>query len=151
MKHVIENFKPTGGKHCITHSLKQIFVFEGYPLSEAMLFGLSSSLAFTYINLASSPMVSGRTKSVEADKKLAERLKIKVSCRQPKNYETGFVKVKKLIQQNHPVMIYVDMPYLSYLGMDMMMNKQFSTSVIGIIRIIQFEHHRVRVPMIIIW
>lgn len=118
MKHVIESFTPTGGMHCITHSLKQVFAFEGYPLSEAMLFGLSSSLAFTYINLASSPMVSGRTKSVEADKKLAERLKVKVSCRQPKNYETGFVKVKKLIQQNHPVMIYVDMPYLSYLEMD---------------------------------
>ena len=118
MKHVIENFKPTDGMHCITHSLKQIFAYEGCPLSEAMLLGMGSSLAFTYINLANSPMVSGRTKSVEADKKLAERLKIKISCRQPKNYETGFLKVKKLIRQNHPVMIYVDMPYLSYLGMD---------------------------------
>lgn len=94
MKNVIENFKPTGGMHCITHSLKQIFAYEGCPLSEAMLLGMGSSLAFTYINLANSPMVSGRTKSVEADKKLAERLKIKISCRQPKNYEAGFLNVK---------------------------------------------------------
>lgn len=118
MKHVIEDFIPSGGEHCITNSLKQVFAYNECPLSEEMLFGIGSSLAFTYINLANSPMVSGRTKSVESDRKLAERLKIKIKCQQPKSYEISFSKTKKLLQQNQPVLVYVDMPYLNYLGMD---------------------------------
>ena len=33
---------PQGGKHCITNSLKQIFSYYGYLLSEEMMFGLAS-------------------------------------------------------------------------------------------------------------
>ena len=71
MKHIIENFVPLGGKHCITNALKQIFYYYDHPLSEEMIFGVASGLAFTYINLANSPMVSGRSKLFEFERKLA--------------------------------------------------------------------------------
>jgi hypothetical protein len=29
---IIEEFKPSGGNHCITNSLKQIFEYYGYPI-----------------------------------------------------------------------------------------------------------------------
>lgn len=57
MQKIIEGFAPQGGKHCITTSLKQIYDFYGYPLSEEMLFGIGEGLDFTYINLAAAPMV----------------------------------------------------------------------------------------------
>ncbi|MGG5368743.1 BtrH N-terminal domain-containing protein [Enterococcus sp. AZ196] len=117
MEYIIEDFTPSGGKHCITNALKQVFDYYDHPLSEAMLFGLGSGLAFTYINLANSPMISGRTKPIEFEEKLAERLTIKAKCRKPKNYENCLVKTIKLIQQNHPVLIYVDMPFMKYLEM----------------------------------
>lgn len=65
MKKIIEEFETSGGKHCITHALKQVFTYYGHPLSEAMLFGIGEGLDFTYINLAHAPMVSGRCKVLE--------------------------------------------------------------------------------------
>lgn len=118
MKKVIEDFKPQGGKHCITSSLKQIFNYYGYPLSEEMMFGLASGLSFIYINQSSSPMVNGRTKIFEFEKKLAERLNITIKCKTDKNYKKVFDTTKHMIDSNHPVLIYVDMPFLKYLQMD---------------------------------
>lgn len=46
MKNTVENFVPQGGKHCITNSLKQIFTYYGYPMSEELMFGLASGLSF---------------------------------------------------------------------------------------------------------
>ncbi|MNW33692.1 hypothetical protein D3C74_106580 [compost metagenome] len=52
MIHIVKDFTPSGGKHCITNALKQVFHYYGYPPSEEMIFGLASGLSFTYINLA---------------------------------------------------------------------------------------------------
>lgn len=118
MRKVIENFVPQGGKHCITNSLKQIFSYYNYPMSEEMIFGIASGLSFLYINQASSPMISGRTKVFEFEKKLAERLNITIKCKTSKDYTKVFDITKGLIDTDNPVLIYVDMPYLNYLGMN---------------------------------
>lgn len=118
MKKVIEDFIPQGGNHCITNSLKQIFSYYGYPISEAMIFGIASGLSFLYINQAHSPMVSGRTKVFEFEKKLAERLNITIKCKSNKDYNKALDTTKNMIDRDNPVLIYVDMPYLSYLGMN---------------------------------
>ena len=49
MKNTVENFVPQGGKHCITNSLKQIFTYYGYPMSEELMFGLASGLSFLHL------------------------------------------------------------------------------------------------------
>ena len=118
MKQMIETFTPTGGQHCITNALKQVFSYYHHPVSEALLFGMGAALNFSYINLSHSPMISGRTKPFEFEQKLAKRLNIQINCRRPKNYDIGFAKARKMLQQNQPVIIYVDMPFLKYLGMN---------------------------------
>lgn len=115
---IIEAFKQQGGKHCITNSLKQIFCYYDYPLSEEMLFGIGEGLDFTYINLTDSPMVSGRAKVMEFEDIIAERLGISIRIKQNKNYETVFEHTKKLIDKGYPVLAYVDMPFLRYFGMN---------------------------------
>lgn len=117
MKKIIENFKPSGGKHCITTALKQIFDYYNYPITEEMLFGLGSGLAFVYINLSSSPMVSGRIKPFVFEEKISRRLDIDISCRSSVKYVNAFKKTKKLIDDDKPVLIYADMPYLDYLNL----------------------------------
>ncbi len=117
VKRVIENFIPRGGKHCITNSLKQIFEFYGYPLSEEMLFGIGEGLDFIYINLADAPMVSGRARVGALESALSSRLGISIRVRQSKDYSAAFSKAKEMIDSNNPVLVYVDMPYLDYLGM----------------------------------
>lgn len=118
MQKVVKDFIPQGGKHCITNSLKQIFSYYGYPLSEEMMFGLASGLSFLYLNQSSSPMVNGRTKVFEFEKKLADRLNISVQCKSGSDYQKISQISKDMIDQNKPILIYVDMPYLSYLGLD---------------------------------
>jgi len=118
MKQIIEDFIPMGGRHCITNSLKQIFYYYGYPISEAMLFGIASGISFAYINLVNSPMVSGRTKPFEFEEKLAEQLGIQIKCRKPKDYVTASKKMKYMIDNNSPVLIYADMPYMGYLNLN---------------------------------
>jgi len=118
MKNIVKDFIPQGGQHCITNSLKQIFSYYGYPLSEEMMFGLASGLSFLYLNQSSSPMVNGRTKVFEFEKKLAERLNISIQCKSGSDYKKISQLSKDMIDQNKPILIYVDMPYLSYLGLN---------------------------------
>lgn len=118
MKKVIDEFKISGGKHCITTALKQVFEYYNYPLTEEMIFGIGSGLSFVYINLDKSPMVSGRTKPFEFEKKLGERLNIEIKCKSSSKYKTAFDKTLKLLDEDKPVLVYVDMPYLDYLNLD---------------------------------
>lgn len=118
MKTIIKDFVPQGGQHCITNALKQIFYYYGYPISEAMLFGVASGLSFLYLNQASSPMINGRTKIFEFENTLANRLHITIQCKSSKEYTRILNTTKQMIDNNHPVLIYVDMPYLKYLHMD---------------------------------
>lgn len=118
MKHIIKGFPATGGRHCITSSLKQIFAYYRIDISEAMLLGLGSGLSFMYLNGKDSPMVSGRTKVFALEEKLAQRLNVELVCKKPKNYEVAEAKAHQLLDEDKPLLIYVDMPYLSYLQMN---------------------------------
>lgn len=118
MKKIVDNFQTLGGKHCITNSLRQIFNFYGHPLSEEMLFGLGEGLDFTYINLAHSPMVNGRSKVLEFENVLSNNLGVRIKCKKSNNNNKIFEETKSMIDNNNPVLVYVDMPYLPYLSMD---------------------------------
>lgn len=115
---LIEGFVLQGGKHCITNSLKQIFDYYDSPLSEAMLFGIRDGLDFTYINLAMAPMVSGRAKVLEFENTLARRLGAAIKVKQGKDSSKIFLKTKEMLDQDQPVLVYADMPFLKYLGLD---------------------------------
>ena len=118
MRKIVDTFVPQGGKHCITNALKQIFNNYGIIISEEMMFGLGSGLSFLYLNQASSPMVNGRCKIFEFEEKLANRLSIQIQCKSNSNYDIVQQKTKEMIDYNEPILIYVDMPYLKYLGMN---------------------------------
>lgn len=114
----VKGFIPQGGQHCITTSMKQVFSYNNYPLSEEMLFGIGEGLDFTYINLAAAPMVSGRAKVMEFEETLSKRLGVSIQVKQSKDYDKVFSKTKQMIDANKPVLAYVDMPYMAYFGMD---------------------------------
>lgn len=118
MNKIIKDFQSLGGKHCITNSLKQIFSFYGCPLSEQMLFGLGEGLDFTYINLAYSPIVSGRSKVLGFEDVLSKRLGIEIKCNKRNDNRKILKATKNMIDNNHPVLVYVDMPYLPYLSLN---------------------------------
>ena len=118
MKKTVDNFQPAGGMHCITNAMKQIFNFYGHPLSEEMLFGLGEGLDFAYINMAHSPMVSGRSKIMEFEGILSKRLGGGMKFRKGRDNNKSFEAARKMIDGNQPVLIYADMPYLPYMSLD---------------------------------
>lgn len=117
MKKTINEFIPRGGQHCITTSLKQLFEFYQCPLSEEMIFGIGEGLDFTYINMATSPLVSGRSKVIEFETVLASRLGIQLRIKKSQNNEKVAEYTKEQILANNPVLVYADMPFLPYLKM----------------------------------
>lgn len=118
MKKIVNGFTTQGGKHCITNSLKQVFHYYGIEVSEEMMLGLGSGLSFLYLNQAASPMVNGRTKVFEFEEKLAKRMNVDIQCKSGSNYEKIQAKTKEMLDHDEPILIYVDMPYLNYLGLD---------------------------------
>jgi hypothetical protein len=117
MKKIINGFKTYGGKHCITTALKQVFEYYHLPLTEEMIFGIGSGLHFIYINLAKAPMIGGRAKPGEFEKKLGERLKIEMKCKACSKYQTALAKTLQMLDNDIPVLVYTDMPYLDYLNL----------------------------------
>lgn len=115
MKHIISTFQPQGGKHCITNALKQILQYEGITISEAMLFGLASGISFLYLNQAQAPLINGRTKVFAFEQQLAKRLQLNLQCKSTSNPDKARRDVQAIINQDHPVLLYVDMAYLPYL------------------------------------
>lgn len=115
---IIKSFKPFGGHHCITNSLRQIFEYNKFQISEQMLFGIGSGLGFVYVNLANSPMISCRIKPLELEQNISNRLKISIKPKTPTNYEKAFKTLIEQISLQNPVMIYVDMCYLKYMNLD---------------------------------
>lgn len=119
MKHIIERFQPLFGKHCITTSLRQIFRYHGHEFSEEMLFGLGSGLNFFYgeNKAAPFPFVGMRAKVVEFEERLAAALNINIQIHTTSSPSKAYTALKKLIAQEMPVMIYVDMAFLKYLNL----------------------------------
>ena len=83
--------------HCITNAMKQIFNFYGHPLSEEMLFGLGEGLDFAYINMAHSPMVSGRSKIMEFEGILSKRLGVGMKFRKGRDNNKSFEAARKML------------------------------------------------------
>jgi hypothetical protein len=119
MKHIIEDFTPESGWHCITTSFKQVFHYYGYDLSEEMLFGLASGLNFFYLDFKSMPfpMIGGRTKIGEFEQALANNTGINIEMQQTTSIKKARKELLSLVEKDIPVPVYVDMAFLRYLGL----------------------------------
>lgn len=106
--------------HCITGSLRHIYAFHGYPVSEDMLLGLGSGVGFVYWHTRGAlPFLGGRANmerpGVEGlEKTLAHRTGITVE-----SFRTGSAAKaeRTLLEQlcaGQPVMVMVDMGFLPY-------------------------------------
>jgi hypothetical protein len=47
---IIKNFIHRKGQHCESSSMRDIFEFYGFPMSEPLAFGLDATMGFTFID-----------------------------------------------------------------------------------------------------
>ncbi len=119
MKHIIQNFQPLAGKHSITTSIRQVLAHQGFNVSEAMLFGLASAYHFSYFEYKgiSSPFLNGRVQPRTFEESLARHARLDIDFQKTQSIPKAWRKVKEKIDQDIPVVVYVDKGALTYLRM----------------------------------
>jgi hypothetical protein len=116
MKHIVRDFRMLTGKHCNSTSVRHLFVYGGFDLSEEMLFGLGSCMTFAYMDWKSMPVpfTGGRIRIGQFEENLAARLGIAVVASETTSAKKAFSSLRSSITNDEPVMIYVDMAFLEY-------------------------------------
>jgi len=120
---LVHNFVHRPGVHCESSALHDIFEFHGFKFSEPMIFGLGSGLGFVYwysksgdmVLQPSYPFVGGRARDLYNN--LCSSLGVSVKVNKTSSKKRAYETLKDLIDMDIPVMIFVDMPYLKYLGL----------------------------------
>lgn len=106
--------------HCITGSLRHIYEFNQYPISEEMLLGLGAGVGFIYWHAKGAlPFLGGRANlerpGTEGLEKTAGR---RTGVQVESHYTNSAVKAEKtlleLLAFDQPVMLVLDMGYLPY-------------------------------------
>ncbi len=117
VNHIIDNFKPEKGYHCITTSYKQVMHYFGIDISEEMLFGLGSGLSFFYgdFKVFPYPMIGGRVNIGKFEESLVFNTEIGIEVHETTSIKRARTELYNLICRNIPVPIYVDMGLLEYL------------------------------------
>jgi hypothetical protein len=59
----LQGFQPLKTHHCVTGSMRNIYEFYGYPISEDLLLGLGAGVGFVYWHMKGNlPFYGGRAK-----------------------------------------------------------------------------------------
>lgn len=106
--------------HCITGSLRHIYEFYGYHISEDMLLGLGAGLGFSYWHIKGVPPIFGGRANFERpgekglEKIVGERTGVQVESYYTLSRKKAEAALIALLNAGKPVMVYVDMGFLPY-------------------------------------
>jgi Domain of unknown function (DUF4872)/Butirosin biosynthesis protein H, N-terminal len=106
--------------HCVTGSLKHIYDYHGFAVSEDLLLGLGRGLGFVYFHFkGTDPFYGGRANlagpSEEGLEKTAgRRTGVAVESHATASARTAQAALRELLEAGEPVLIYVDMGLLPY-------------------------------------
>lgn len=126
--HVIENFIHREGVHCESSAMRDVFEFVGFPMSEAMAFGLDATMGFGYFDTSNSftnimegeiPFFLGGKQGTIMPNSLACRL-LGINLRKQSftSADKAWEESKIIIDQNIPLIIQCDMFYLDYFDLE---------------------------------
>ncbi len=107
--------------HCVTGSLKHIYDYHGYPLSEDLLLGLGRGLGFVYFHIkGTDPFYGGRANVARPgeeglEKTAGRRTGVAVESHATSSARTAQGALRELLEAEEPVLVYLDMGFLPYL------------------------------------
>jgi hypothetical protein len=113
-------FKHFTTHHCITGSLRHIYEFHGYPISEEMLLGLGAGVGFIYWHIKGAPPFLGGRANIERpgveglEKTVGRRTGVKVQSFHTNSPAKAEKALLEMLLDGQPVMLILDMGYLPY-------------------------------------
>ena len=120
---LLPGFRALPTHHCITGSLRHIYEYNGYPLSEELLLGLGAGLGFAYFQFKGQPPFLGGRANVGRpgeeglERAAGRRTGVKVELYRTNSARKAEAALLALLQAGQPVMLQLDMGYLPYLNL----------------------------------
>lgn len=110
--------------HCVTGSLKHIYDFHGYPITEDLLLGLGHGIGFIYFHIkGTDPFYGGRANHARPggeeglETTVGRRTGVRVESHTTASARKAQGGLQELLNANEPVFVYLDMGFLPYLGL----------------------------------
>ncbi len=106
--------------HCITGSLRHIYAYHRYPVSEEMLLGSGAGVGFIYWHMRSSlPFIGGRANFERPgvgglEKTCGRRTGVQVETFRTGSARKASTRLLEMLGSNQPVMLLLDMGFLPY-------------------------------------
>lgn len=118
-KLMIKGYQHSGGKHCWTTALRNVLEYHQLHLSEEMLFGLGGGAGFIYWYMKTmlAPIIATRYGKTDSLINTCERIGAEATMFQTSSVKKGYEELKKLLREDEPVFVFVDMAYLPYMAL----------------------------------
>ncbi len=128
MKHMVKDFLHRVGHHCESSSMRDLFEYYGFPMSEPMAFGLDATMGFGFFDTTSQVsfipesdipfFLGGKQGTIEPNSLVCRLLGITLRKQSFSNAEKAWKESKVLIDQDIPLLLRVDISYMPYEGFD---------------------------------
>lgn len=125
MKHMVKDYVHRVGFHCESSSMRDLFEFYGFPMSEAMAFGLDATMGFGFFdttdNISFIPQsdvpffLGGKQGTIEPNSLACRLLGITLRKQSYTSANKAWEESKKLINKDIPLILRIDLWYLSYM------------------------------------
>ena len=107
--------------HCVTGSLKHVYDYHGFPVSEELLLGLGRGIGFVYFHIkGTDPFYGGRANVARPgeeglEKSAGRRTGVAVQSHATSSARTAQAALRAMLEAGEPVLVYLDMGFLPYL------------------------------------
>ena len=121
---MVNDFVHRVGYHCESSSMRDLFEYYGFPMSEAMAFGLDATMGFGFFDTTNSVsfipesdvpfFLGGKQGTIEQNSLACRLLGITLRKQSFTNADKAWEESKKLINQAIPLILQIDLSYLPY-------------------------------------
>ena len=121
---MINKFIHRVGHHCESSSMRDLFEFYGFPMSEPMAFGLDATMGFGFFDTTSKVsfipesdipfFLGGKQGTIEPNSLACRLLGITLRKQSFTSADKGWEEAKKMINQDIPLILQIDLGFLPY-------------------------------------
>ncbi|MFX1309967.1 MAG: BtrH N-terminal domain-containing protein [Promethearchaeota archaeon] len=127
-KHMIEKISHRVGVHCESSAMRDLFEYYGFPMSEAMAFGLDGTMGFGFFDTSSQIsfipdseipfFLGGKQGTIEPNSLACRLLGIILRKQSFTNADKAWEESKIMLEKDIPLLLRVDIAYMPYESFD---------------------------------
>jgi hypothetical protein len=116
----LDGFKSLETHHCVTGSMRHVYVYNGHDVSEEMLLGLGTGVCFSYWHFkGQAPFLGGRGMPKPSMEQIAgQRTGVQVELHVTGSARKARRALLELLDAGQPAMLQCDMGFLPYFDFD---------------------------------